>query len=87
MTMSAQVEIFTSMVDLPNGIQCGDDTWIGALLTGITARKWLWTPLRHHRRQGDDVPANGGAVPSDMNEPSKREADPIAFQIHFATGA
>lgn len=31
--------------------------------------------------------ANGGAFPSDMYESGKRETDPIAFQIHFATGA
>lgn len=31
--------------------------------------------------------ANGGAVPSDMYGSSRRKADPIAFQIHFATGA
>jgi len=30
--------------------------------------------------------ANGGAVPSDMKKQSKRGKDPIAFQIHFATG-
>lgn len=29
---------------------------------------------------------NDGAVPSDMKKQSKRGEDPIAFQIHFATG-
>lgn len=29
---------------------------------------------------------NDGAVPSDMQKQSKRGEDPIAFQIHFATG-
>ncbi len=35
----------------------------------------------------DGALASGGAYPSDMNAQSKREKDPIAFQIHFATGA
>lgn len=68
--------------------QCGDDASIGALLTGITARKWLRTPLRNLGRQDRICLCRyGGAVPSDMYGASRRETDPIAFQIHFATGA
>ncbi|OQW31895.1 MAG: hypothetical protein A4C66_04645 [Nitrospira sp. HN-bin3] len=77
------------MVNLPIGMtQCGDGAWIGTLLTGVTARKWLWTPLRNLGRQDRMYPCRyGGAVPSDMNGSCKRETDPIAFEIHFATGA